>query len=95
MTLRPILKIRKESSRVLIVCLCRAVSDHRVRSLAAGGARTVADIQETCGAGTGCGSCVHRLVAILRESASEKTRDQGAPPVGCQAHLAILSESTR
>jgi bacterioferritin-associated ferredoxin len=51
----------------VIVCLCFAVSDHRVRARAREG-RTVADVLRETGAGSSCGAC---RLAIARIHAGE------------------------
>jgi bacterioferritin-associated ferredoxin len=41
----------------MVLCHCRAVSDHDVRAVIAGGAQTPTQIADRCGAGGDCGSC--------------------------------------
>ena len=41
----------------MYVCICAGVPDVEVRSCIARGARTVEEVGDACGAGTGCGSC--------------------------------------
>jgi bacterioferritin-associated ferredoxin len=48
-------------------CLCRAVPERRVREVVAAGATTIAQVRESCGAGTGCGGCLPSLRRLLRE----------------------------
>lgn len=48
-----------------IVCRCRNVSYVDIRKAMVQGARTVADIKEMTGAGTGCGGCVSEIEKIL------------------------------
>jgi bacterioferritin-associated ferredoxin len=54
------------------VCLCRAVSDRKVRRSIRHGARTVEDIGLACGAGTGCGGCRPELEALLRDQRTDE-----------------------
>lgn len=49
----------------MYVCMCFAVCDREIRSCAARGARTVEEIGDATGAGTGCGSCHERIDALL------------------------------
>lgn len=51
----------------MYVCICAAVTESEVRGCIATGASTVDDIGERCAAGTGCGSCLERLDALLDE----------------------------
>ena len=51
---------------VMIVCVCRGVSDRDVVEAVRGGARTVEDVGRRCGgAGTDCGSCVRHIAGHL------------------------------
>ena len=45
----------------MIVCLCHPTSERDVDAIIDEGARTVEDIGQRCGAGTGCGACVGEL----------------------------------
>jgi bacterioferritin-associated ferredoxin len=47
------------------VCICAAVPDAEIRSCIAGGARTVEEVGDACGAGTGCGSCHDHIDVFL------------------------------
>jgi bacterioferritin-associated ferredoxin len=49
----------------MYVCVCQAVTENEVNAEVALGARSVADIGERCGAGTGCGMCHEKLRALL------------------------------
>ncbi|HEX6570078.1 MAG TPA: (2Fe-2S)-binding protein [Acidimicrobiales bacterium] len=49
----------------MIVCHCNAVGDRRIREAVERGARTVDDVGEHCGAGTGCGSCRPTIRVLL------------------------------
>jgi bacterioferritin-associated ferredoxin len=49
----------------MIVCLCHPASDRDIDAMIDDGARTVAEIGERCGAGTGCGGCVEDLLDRL------------------------------
>jgi bacterioferritin-associated ferredoxin len=49
----------------MFVCICRAVSSTDVRAVIAGGARTVKQVAEACGATRDCGRCVVHVRALL------------------------------
>ncbi|WP_367173765.1 (2Fe-2S)-binding protein [uncultured Clostridium sp.] len=48
-----------------IVCKCKQVSYGDIRKAMTNGARTVEDIQNVTGAGTGCGGCIEDIKKIL------------------------------
>lgn len=56
----------------MIICICYAVTSEHLISEVAKGARTMEDIEEACGAGTGCGICRDEIRAML-----EKEGDHG------------------
>jgi bacterioferritin-associated ferredoxin len=64
----------------MYACLCRAVSERKVRAAVAGGASTVAQVRAACGAGTGCGGCLPSLRRLLREALPYDTRPYDARP---------------
>lgn len=49
----------------MIVCHCHAVSDDRIGAEIDGGARSVDEVGDRCGAGTGCGGCRPVVEAIV------------------------------
>ncbi|MGH3783809.1 MAG: (2Fe-2S)-binding protein [Pseudonocardiaceae bacterium] len=49
----------------MYVCICRAVTEAEVRGCIAAGACTVKDVVARSAAGTGCGTCVGKIVALL------------------------------
>ncbi|MGQ0718677.1 MAG: (2Fe-2S)-binding protein [Pseudonocardiales bacterium] len=55
----------------MYVCICRAVTEAEVRGCIADGACTVKDVVKRSAAGTGCGSCVGKIIALLSASADE------------------------
>lgn len=56
----------------MYVCLCKGVSDHKIRSLVADGARTWADIRQHTGCGTQCGKCACEAKSITRTAVAEQ-----------------------
>jgi bacterioferritin-associated ferredoxin len=49
----------------MYVCICLAVTDVELRDCIGAGARTVEEIGDACGAGTGCGSCLDTVDVLL------------------------------
>jgi bacterioferritin-associated ferredoxin len=54
-----------EGNEAMYVCICRAVTETMVRGCIAEGARTVKDVVIRSEAGTGCGTCVSKIIALL------------------------------
>jgi bacterioferritin-associated ferredoxin len=72
----------------MIVCLCKAATDRDIDEAIDGGARSVDEVGEACGAGTSCGSCREYIHGQLEMS--------GAPCAGgCEdcpsRHLRVAS----
>jgi bacterioferritin-associated ferredoxin len=57
------------NSRPVYVCLCKVATDTDVKSAIAAGARTVEDVGDACGAGTGCGACRPMIHEMLQSRA--------------------------
>ncbi len=49
----------------MIVCICRRVTDHQIRTAIEDGASTVAEVGMACRAGTGCGACQETIAEML------------------------------
>jgi len=56
----------------MFVCICYAVTKNEVEAEISAGACTEQQIGERCGAGTGCGSCVQKICALLRQPAPDR-----------------------
>jgi len=56
----------------MYVCICHAVTATEVAAEIATGACTEDDIGERCRAGTGCGSCVEKICAMLQNADLER-----------------------
>jgi bacterioferritin-associated ferredoxin len=69
--------------QIMIVCICRRISDRDVDAMIDNGASTIDDIGRRCGAGTDCGTCV----AELRDRIAER-RDCGVDRVPLRARVA-------
>jgi bacterioferritin-associated ferredoxin len=52
----------------VILCLCRAVSDHTVEAAIAAGADTLDQVERACGAGGDCGMCGDLLEALVERA---------------------------
>lgn len=52
----------------MIVCICKAVSDRRIRGLVAEGASSLRDLSRELGLGTCCGKCVPQAREVLSEA---------------------------
>jgi bacterioferritin-associated ferredoxin len=65
---------RRHRERVMFVCLCFAVTDEELDAAIEAGARTEEQVGDTCGAGTGCGSCLDRICARLMAPGPEEGR---------------------
>lgn len=57
----------------MIICLCEAVNERRIREEIRHGADSIHRIRRACGAGGGCGQCVCDLKAMLREANDAET----------------------
>jgi bacterioferritin-associated ferredoxin len=56
------------------VCICRVVSESRIRSVIEAGARDVDTVTLACGAGGDCGSCRDQIQSMLDEDRSDCER---------------------
>jgi bacterioferritin-associated ferredoxin len=63
-----------KGDEAMYVCICRAVTEAAVRGCIADGARTVKDVVKRCEAGTGCGTCVGKILALLGTGVNELSR---------------------
>ena len=52
----------------MYVCLCKGVTDHKIRESVEGGARSWREVQGETGCGTQCGKCAGAAKAITREA---------------------------
>ena len=51
----------------MYVCICRAVTEHEVRSVVERGAKTVEAVTQTCCAGDDCGACRDAIEDMIEE----------------------------
>lgn len=69
----------------MLICLCHPASDRDIDAVIDDGARTVAEIGERCGAGTGCGSCLDELRQKLGQRGASCPRDAASDLVTISA----------
>ena len=55
----------------MYVCICRAVTEERVRAAIEGGAETVSAVTAACCAGDDCGAC-HTVIEDMLEEHAER-----------------------
>ena len=54
--------------RAMYICVCKAVTDKRIRSAVSEGACSLRDLSRELGVGTGCGKCVSAARQVLGEA---------------------------
>jgi bacterioferritin-associated ferredoxin len=57
----------------MFVCICAQVREREVRVAIRQGARDEDAVGDACGAGTGCGTCLERICALLHEETRSDT----------------------
>lgn len=57
----------------MYVCICNAITDRQVRSLADGSRKTVADVHRALGVRVQCGKCVRGIKDLVEKSAATVT----------------------
>ena len=55
----------------MYVCLCKAVTDTQILDAVDQGTRQVAQLEESCGLGTGCGRCRENAQQIIDSHLTE------------------------
>jgi bacterioferritin-associated ferredoxin len=69
----------------MLVCLCKGVSDRKIRWLVQNGAKTPREVMASCHAGSDCGACVATVRDTVNEAIAETacTSDsEGQGPTG-------------
>jgi bacterioferritin-associated ferredoxin len=56
----------------MFVCICRAVSQSRIRAAIDAGATSVDEVEACCGAGGDCGACREEIEGIIIEARSDR-----------------------
>lgn len=76
----------------MLVCLCHPTTDREVESCIRDGARSVDDVAEMCGAGSGCGGCHEDIRERLDRAGlgGDPDRPRGCPggPVSIRSRQA-------
>jgi bacterioferritin-associated ferredoxin len=49
----------------MFVCLCSAVTDRQIKEAVDRGVQHVAELEELCGVGAGCGTCREHAQALI------------------------------
>lgn len=55
----------------MLVCLCKGVTDRKIRWLVQNGAASVKSVMKTCGAGSDCGTCLGQVRELVDETRHE------------------------
>jgi bacterioferritin-associated ferredoxin len=63
--------------KAMLVCLCKGVSDKKIRSLVENGASSVRQVMSTCHAGQDCGACICTVRDIIRQTRGEGAASDG------------------
>lgn len=66
-----ILKVVCRRLTFMLVCLCKGVSDKKIRSAVENGASNVKQVMSTCHAGKDCGACICTVRDIIRQTRKE------------------------
>jgi bacterioferritin-associated ferredoxin len=56
-----------DTLNLVIVCICRGVSDRQVRLAVLNGATTIREVRAMCDAGRGCGTCHEQIEGMIAE----------------------------
>ncbi|MDH2291983.1 bacterioferritin-associated ferredoxin [Cobetia sp. 10Alg 146] len=56
----------------MYVCLCKGVSDHKIREVVGQGARSFREVREQTGCATQCGKCACMAKTITREAVARE-----------------------
>ena len=54
----------------MYVCICRAITDNRIRQEVSQGATTLREVGQRLGVGTQCGKCGKHARSVIREAMS-------------------------
>lgn len=64
----------------MYICLCRGVTEQALREAVADGARSIPELAQKLGLGTGCGRCVEEALTQLGPAFSlSRPRDKMTP----------------
>ncbi|WP_017431076.1 (2Fe-2S)-binding protein [Vreelandella jeotgali] len=62
----------------MYVCMCKGITDHRIRREVADGARSFHEVREATGCSTQCGKCACTAKAVTRDAVSEARAEVAA-----------------
>jgi bacterioferritin-associated ferredoxin len=51
----------------MIVCLCKGLSDKKIRTLIQSGSRSMRDLMSSCQVGGDCGSCIFQVKEMIEQ----------------------------
>ncbi len=68
----------------MLICLCKAVSDRKIRQVVSEGARSVREVAHACEAGTGrgCGACLVTIRSLVHETDEACQNHESPTPSG-------------
>jgi len=72
----------------VLVCICHPASEREIDAVIDDGARTVQEVGQKCGAGTGCGACVDEIRDRLTSKGSNSC------PRDCASDLVSIRSLT-
>jgi bacterioferritin-associated ferredoxin len=78
----------------MIVCLCRGVSDRKVRLAVLAGAASLSAVARACDAGRGCGACHEEIERLLDEGTGDAAA-VGSCSAACAPAIIPASTATR
>lgn len=61
----------------MVICLCKGVSDSKIRFLVQNGATTLKEVMATSHAGKDCGSCIGAVKSLIEKTCEELDECQG------------------
>lgn len=71
----------------MYICVCKAVSDKRIRQLVDEGATSMRELKQCLGVGSQCGKCVPAAQELLTQTLHQQTKFSN--PIPCQVINAI------
>ena len=77
----------------MYVCMCCAVTNYTVEEAIRRGARSLKDVAQACGAGSGCGGCKATLRKILEDGESTVTTVETAEELRVAGNNGLLPQN--
>ena len=69
----------------MYICICRAVSDRKIRRAVEGGVTSLRELQQLHGLGTGCGKCVPAAKQCLDKALLAQREQERSVPFAVPA----------